>query len=67
MSLADFTPEQYAEIDKKNKIKQEAHLKEHIEILIKGIRVGQQNGAYELEEARILINSIDFISEHFNL
>ena len=38
MSLADFTPEQFAEIDKKNKIKQEKELepvlKEHLNILI---------------------------------
>ena len=71
MSLQDFTPEQYAEIDKKNKIKQEKELepvlKEHLNILILGVRQGQQNGSYELEEARTLINSIDFISEHFNL
>ena len=65
MSLKDFTPEQLAEIDKKNEIKKqkesESLLKEYIGILIKGIRVGQQNGSYELEEARILMNAIDLL------
>ena len=67
MSLSDLTPEQFAEIDEKNRTKEEekrrALFYTHINILIEGIRLGQEKGAYELEEARAFMNSIDILQE----
>jgi hypothetical protein len=63
MALSDLTPEQFAEIDEKSRRKEEERRRElfhtHINVLIEGIRIGQEKGAYELEEARIFMNSID--------
>jgi len=67
MSLSDLTSEQFADIDEKNKRKEEERQRAlfytHINILIEGIRLGQEKGAYELEEARTFMNSIDALQD----
>ena len=35
--------------------------KEAVNLLIQGCRKGQENGVFELEEARLLMNAIDLL------
>ena len=45
-----------------NKGKTNDKTSEAIKTLIIGCRIGQENGAYTLEDARTLINAIDFLN-----
>lgn len=62
MPLADFTPEQFEEIAKKNKQKQQPIINDAINTIIIGCRIAQEKGAYTLEEARTIMNAIDFLN-----